>query len=337
VLGAREVLAKNRRDALKLASGAGSAKTRKLLEDAERDLSRRLRQAVKGPGDKSFTHEQLKATLTQVRAVLKDVKGGMKDVLVEQSRGVAEKAAGGVINYLEAADEAFRGAGTQPLALEEAAVMDSAVQGARASVLRRLASSGEPVVGADGVAHPAKVGILDRYGMSTVEDFEGILQRGLVTRKSWDGMREEITAASPFLQGKPAFWSERIVRTELMGAYNKAGWSAQTEANEELGDLVKILSATFDDRTAADSYAVHGQIRGNDEPFDTWFGQMQYPPSRPNDRECVVPHRISWSIPKYLHPRAPGEVAARWRMEGRKGSHPPIPERSTIPLDRFGR
>lgn len=122
-----------------------------------------------------------------------------------------------------------------------------------------------------------------------------------------------------------------------MGAYNRAGWEANREADDQLGDMVKILSATFDDRTGSDSFAVHGQIRRPDEAFESWFGLYQHPPNRPNDREIVVPHRISWPIPEYLKWRADDEIKARWTREKRKGPPPERPKMTTIEIDQFGR
>jgi hypothetical protein len=87
----------------------------------------------------------------------------------------------------------------------------------------------------------------------------------------------------------------------------------------------------------SDSYAVHGQIRRPEEPFETWYGPMQYPPARPNDREIVVTHRVAWPIPLNLRERDPGSIAARWKAEGRKTAMPPRPLMTTIPLDQFGR
>jgi hypothetical protein len=333
---ARQALAINRKEASELVQRVGVAKTRKLLEGADRELTQRMRAAVKGPGKQSFTYEQMKTTLAQVRGVLKGLRGDMKDVLVDGAGQAADSAASGVVDYLERAHKQF-GVGRQPLALKEAAVLDVAREGAQSSVLRRLASSGEPVAGADEEAHPAKLGILDRYSVETIGVFEEELQKGLIMRKPLDEIRAAIIEKSPFLQGKPVSWAERIVRTEAMGAYNRAGFEATREADEQLGDIVKILSATFDDRTAADSYAVHGEIRRPEEAFQTWFGLMQHPPARPNDREIVVPHRIAWPIPAFLQWRSPGEIAARWTHERRKGPVPPRPKMTTVPISKFGR
>lgn len=332
-----EALAVNRQQALELVKSVGLDKTRKILERADRSLIDRLKE-VPGPGDKTFTRVQLESTLKQVRHVMRELTPGLARTVVDGAAPMAEKSAGGLFEYLTQADKQFRGVGSQPLALDEASVIDVAAQGARASVLRRLASSGEPVVNADDQPHPAKEGILERYGESTIGQFEDVLQQGLVTRASWDVMKAQLIEKSPFLQGKPASWAERIVRTELMGAYNRAGWEANREANEQLGDMCKILAATFDDRTAADSYAVHGQIRRPNEAFETWFGFMQHPPARPNDREIVVPHRVSWRIPDYLRWMQPEAIAQRWYgVERRKEPLPKRPEMTTISLDEFGK
>lgn len=330
----RDILAANRKEALGLVESSGLQRTRLLLEASERQLVQRLAMIPGGSG--TFTYEQMRAALMQIRQVLIELNAGMSKALVDGALEAAEAAAGGTIDYLGRVDATFRGVGTQPLALNEAAMFEQARVGARSSILRRLASSGEGAPGAPSAEVPAKLGILDRYGMNVIGDFEGILQRALITRSPWEAIKGQIVGASPFLQSKPAFWAERIVRTELMGAYNRGSWEANREADDQLGDMCKILSATFDDRTGSDSFAVHGQIRRPDEAFESWFGLYQHPPNRPNDREIVVPHRISWPIPPYLKQRADAEVVARWKKEKRKGAPPERPNMTTIPIDMFG-
>lgn len=335
----REVVARNRREAIDLSTRAGRGHLRELLARAEQDLVARIHRAegLRGPGKDSFTAAQLRTTLAQVRDVTHVATRRMRTLLVGQAGTAADAAAGQLVDYLGRADRAFRGLGRQPLQLREAAVLDAAREGAQSSLLRRLASSGEPVAGAEGEPHRAKRGILERYGVETVGRFEEVLQRGLVTRKPWADVRAELVESSPFLQQAPAFWAERICRSEVISSFNRAGWEGMKEANKQLGDMVKVLSETFDERTAADSYAVHGQIRRNEEPFDSWYGQMMHPPARPNDRAIVTPHRMSWPIPEYLKPRSDGDVLARWHYEGRKGTPPPRPKLTTVPYSSFGR
>jgi len=691
VASPRDTLARDHEDALSLLKRLGVDRTRRILARAQQDLERRLDQAVKGPGADSFTAAQARTALQQVREATRVVQRGVRDVLLDGAGVAAEHAGENLERYLESANRAFAGV-SRPLGLDLAAMVDAASSGVKATVLRRLASSGEPVEGADEEPHRAKQGILERYGLETVGHFEEIMQRGLVTRAPWQDVRAEITAASPFLQAAPAHWAERIVRTECLigstpvsgavvraahrrwyegdvieirtehgrhltttpnhpmltrrgwvasgilktgddlvcnrrqenagasghddvprtpptigevfdalsaigvfdrrrcskpdfhgdgrdgevdvlhangelklgsfaalyepiakdvftepdlpgscfcarcghlltvdkrpcfcdgsdgntfpdqsllertcrqadrsderldpfagrvafrdhvrrdvfaeprvisslqskgerfgttsrnaglpddstnvrginsqdgadlhaarsrqvhaddripvvfaqkqgsvlsrprrsrreddvldppvaetyysgdfpraeardvefdrvasiivrrfsghvfnlttwhgyfcidgvytgnthGIYNRAGWESIREADEQLGDMLKILSATFDDRTGADSYAVHGQIRRPEESFQSWFGLYQHPPNRPNDREVVVPHRMSWPIPPYLAWRSDAQVLARWHYDGRKGSPPPRPLMTTVPLEKIG-
>jgi hypothetical protein len=337
---AREVLESDRDQMQRMVQGSGADVTRKLLQSTQKDLEKRLREAegLRGPGKGSFTAVQLRATLKQVRHLLVQLNRSLKNVIVDHGKKAAELAAGNTAKYLIIADQAYRGVGTMPLALDLAELLGSAMSETEASILRRIASGLE--------GHPGKEGVLARYGSDVIEHFEKKLQKGIVGRKSLDEMREDITAESPFLQGAPRHWADRIVRTELAGAHNRAQWESVREADDQLGDMVKILSATFDERTAADSYAVHGQIRRPEEAFETWQGLFQHPPARPNDREVVTPHRISWSIPPYLAWRDDAEVFARWLMEhpppkkptGRSRARmPPRPLMTTVPLDQFGK
>jgi len=319
-----ESAALNRDTALKLVNTQGLAKVAQSLKDAEAGLQDRLA-AIPG-GTQTFTEARLKATLAQVRLTLVNLQDEMQTTLVNGAGNAATYASQNLLGYMNASEQANAGVGSQPLDLDTAAFFDAATQGSKSSILSRL--TGDPAKGP---------GILARYGAQTIGAFEEQLSQGVVQRLSWDSMRDKLTDASPFLQGKPASWAERIVRTEMMGAYNRASWEGAREADTQLGDMVKILAATFDDRTAADSYAVHGQIRRIEEAFETWFGAMQHPPARPNDREIVIMHRLSWVIPPELKWRTDGEVAARWKHEGRKGSPPERPLMTTIPLSEFGK
>jgi hypothetical protein len=320
-----EVLRESRRGAQRAAEEVGSARVRKILLRAKRDLDRRIREAegLGGPGADSFTAVRARAVLRQVELVLAGLKPELRDLLVEQARERADPSARAVADYLRAAERRFRGV-AQPLAIDESLMFDRARRGAETTVLRRILSDPKD---------PARPGVLDRYGAATIGKFEDALQQRVLAQKPWAEVRDDLVKASPFLQGAPAHWAERIVRTESMAASNAASQASIEEVDRQVeGGMLKILAATFDSRTAADSYAVHGQIRRPSEPFDTWQGPTMHPPARPNDRETVVPHRIGWPLPASLKPRSDAEVAARWRAEGRKGSPPPRPRLSTVDL-----
>ena len=238
---ARNALAIDRQQALGFVQAAGVKKTRALLEESARDLRARLK-TVEGSrvGPDSYTATQMRATLKQLEQVLAKLTRDMKGVLLEHGPQAAEMGAQGTAEYLAAADKAYKGVGSQPLALRTAAMLEAARDGSAGSILRRLAT--DP-------SRPGHYGVLQRYGVSTIGYFERELQKGLMQKKSWAQMQADITEKSPFLQGAPAFWAQRIVRTEMMAAHNRGQHEAVVKADKDLGGFVKILSAVFDDRT----------------------------------------------------------------------------------------
>lgn len=325
-LSPADLLRRDREAAQRLAEKVGKQRALVILRGAQRELDRRLKHALeRGPGEGSYTAVNARATLLQVKAVLAWLTPRLKAATLEQGGEQAGKTAESTLKYLRYAERHYRGS-TARLNLDDAALFEAATRQGKASVLRRL-------MGED--SRRAR-GILDRYGEATVGHFERILQKHVVARTPPSEVFGELRASSPFLKQAPAYWTERIIRTEGMHGANAGAMETIEAAHEELGDMVKILSCTYDDRTGSDSIAVHGQIRRVSEVFDTWWGPCMHPPDRPNDRGVVVPHRESWPIPAGLQPYGAGAVAARWRLEGRKGAHPPIPRRSTIPLEKFG-
>jgi hypothetical protein len=327
-----EVLRANRRALVRGADSVGKKRLRAMLARAQRELGHRLRAAegLRGPGGDSFTAHQLRAALAQVDLVLAQLRGGLKELALDAGESRVDPAVEGVVRYLHAAERRFAGV-AERLPLEDALLFERARSGVGAGPPTPAARPPRP-----GPARSRGPGILDRYGDAVIARFEGRLQQRLVARTPWADVRNGLIADSPFLEQAPAHWAERIVRTEAMNGSNRAIWEANKAANDQLGDVVKFLSATFDDRTAADSYAVHGQCRRPGEAFDTWQGPVQHPPARPNDRELVVTHRTSWPIPAELAPRSSAEVTSRWLAEGRKGAHPPIPRITSVPFEQFG-
>lgn len=323
-----ETLWQSRSSAAKLSQEVGRKHLRSVLQQAQLDLNARLAQASGlTNGLDTFTAYKMQVALRQVQAVVQDQNKKVTGLMLEQAGTAADTATAGFLKYMHGAERKFRGI-VSVLPLDEAMMFDRARNGAEASILSRIASNPQD---------PAGLGILQRYGMNVVQNFEDRLRGAVLTSKPWGEVRSDLIAESPFLQQAPASWAERIVRTETMGAYNRAGWETTRAADEVLGDMVKILSATFDDRTGWDSFQVHGQIRRPSEAFE-WDGRaFQHPPNRPNDREVVVPHRVSWPIPPELAWLDDGEVLDRWAEEGRKGTPPDRPLMTTVPLESFGR
>ena len=276
----------------------------------------------------TFTMVAYRTILAQIKDVSRSLIDDMNGTLSDDAAAMAERAADDILDELEDAEESFSGLGDfAGLGIDEAMVFDRASNGANSSLLHRLEDDDD--VGP---------GILSRYSDNTIEDFEQTLQAGLLSGASMDDIIDDLTDNSPFLQGNPRFWAERIARTESMNAYNTAGWESMRAVEDQTDeDMLKILCATFDDRTAADSHQVHGQVRRMDEPFEVidYKGNSHFymnPPGRPNDREVTVAWNPSWgAIPDELLPLSDDEVDAAFEEEiPAKASPPERPDMTTL-------
>ncbi len=321
-----EILQRDREAANRFATQSSKARTKQLLERAQMELVQRLAQAG-GAGSDSFTAAQMRVALVQVRETLRALTQGVLDEALSMGARGAEQGVQSTVDYIGRAEANHRGI-ARPLPFDTALMFDRAARGSRASILRRLGSDPNSSAGA---------GVLGRYGANVFSKFEQAMQQRLIQGKSWAETRGDLAAASPFLRGAPEFWTERILRTETMNAHGGASQEALNQVEAVVGQMLKILCATFDGRTASDSYAVHGQIRRPNEAFASWYGPYMHPPNRPNDREVVVPHNMSWALPKNLEPLSDAAVAARWAQEGRKGSPPPRPLMSTVDRSLIGK
>lgn len=108
---------------------------------------------------------------------------------------------------------------------------------------------------------------------------------------------------------------ERVARTEASFAYNDALDSGIELLAEELPGLrarwtEHVNDSTWeplDNRVAADSMALHGQVKRpggvfvmpSDGPSDLVGKAYESPPNRPNDRAVLTPWRKEWGIPAY--------------------------------------
>jgi hypothetical protein len=309
-------------DATSYAEGSeGTKALLALLLNAQEDLEERLAQrfatqfarqktTAEEQQEDTFTNAQMEVTMEQLLHVTKHLVKHLKGHFRKRAMRAARKAGPATLEYLEAAEKKFTGI-TQQLAIDEAMMLDAAVAGQDATIMRRLMTT-----------HPDGKGggILQRYGFEVVNKFERELRVGVITRKPFAKVMDSLIEESPFLKSHPRTWAERIVRTETLGAYNRGAHQAMRKANDVLGDMVRILVATFDNRTGADSYNVHGEIRRMTEPFEyvNYLGEHEMfmmPPNRPNDREVIVAHRLSWPIPRSFRPRSTIAVQSAYQRQ----------------------
>lgn len=277
------------------------------LRDLYRQALEELRERTKrmrggGDGEQPFSRVQAHG----IQAQLEDGIGRLTDLLegytLAAVHGAASAGVEDLIREVKGLESHYLGVAV-PLSIEQAAQFHGLVEGAERSILRQHASS------------------IRAYGEELIGDWEGYLGRAILAKTPFDEVVDRVAkaAARPGLrsgdnQGAPTMqrWKgDRIVRTEVLGAYNGAKWRGlQATRDQDLPDLKKIAKAVFDDRTAPDSYPVHNQVRALDEEFEDGAGRRYlYPPGRPNDREVVLPWRDAWADQVELDeaPELPGE------------------------------
>lgn len=337
-----EQLESNRAATMEAATQLGHRALLRMLRKAQAKLDQRL--PTINPAAE-FTLAAQRQTLAQLKLIVGGVRRGKKvlvpgliddveSVIRGTAHTVAVSSSASMVNYMVDAEKAFTGISTLGPRLREAVQLDVAVAGADASVLRRVAT--DPSYRGEA----AQAGVMERYGIATILQFEQTMQQGLLTNQPWGETRAALVADSQWLQGNPLSWAERILRTETMAASNRATHEVMRQTEVEVGETLRVLIASFDDRTGWDSYQVHGMIRRMDEPFEDGMGNVYMtPPNRPNDREVVVPHLIEWPITEGMMPRSDDEVQEAWvrqtrskkHPEGRPGGPPPRPLMSTVP------
>jgi hypothetical protein len=278
---------------------SGSGNTLAILQQADRELLDRLQWIAKKHGGPAGTYTEAHAQIyrQQIRIVTNYVQQRMLGKTDEQAREAIQLGVKQTVDLATRLEEHWTGI-TRPLALHSQQMQDEIVRGTGASRIRQNEASWE------------------RYGAAMTTSFErqlrvgqlmGLTHSQLIDRVVSEGAKGGIDAAVLHGQTPGAFppptgyvreryWAERIVRTETANAYNSANLNTmQGFRNTDFPDMQKKILAHFDNRTAPDSIAVHGQIRPLDGYFMDGAGrQYLHPPGRPNDRECVIPWRPHW-------------------------------------------
>lgn len=306
-----------------LEDAAGRRAARQLraaLLEADADLQRRLARLVAEGGDAPMSAIRAAAMRTQVRASLEAVRARLAGMTRSESmRAIEGSLAVGA--ELLAKLEPLLGPGLLVIPVLPIRQVAAAASG---SLLR---------VHAESVA---------RYGLATVGEMERTIAAGLaqgltshelavslagaaklepdVRRVVRGGVVHRVTEGRGLagVYETTSYRAERIVRTETARAYSVARME-QARADVEAGlDTANKILAMFDNRTAYDSVAVHGQVRRPGDYFVDGAGrEYPYPPGRPNDRETLIPWRARWAETPYSSPvpddEREGRVGARAR------------------------
>lgn len=232
----------------------------------------------------SFTATQVAAYRAQIRAVVATVEPKLLGHTTRIARAASDFGARSAVSELTALENAFSAQLGRQAVVIAPIRLDLVTTKVENSLLRDRVSS------------------VRRYGMSMVENFEREMRVGYLAGDTQRQIVERMVA-NGFVSKRS--WAWRICRTESAHSMNAAKHEALRLQNEDEPDepVLKKILATFDNRTAYDSKAVHGQVRKVDENFVDGLGRVYlYPPARPNDREVIIPWRKSWPDTGYMRP-----------------------------------
>jgi len=290
-----------------------------MLNQADAELERRLNLwvAVNGGDEMRFTEASMLAYRAQMESVLAYLEPVLAGLTSAQALRASELSLARTQALLRKLEKAFTGVAV-PLRLDEAIIMRL-----QPSLLARHATS------------------VDRYGKAMIRQIqlelsqgflEGVSQREMVNRlvgrvvgpRGMVSLRaveispgvvvrtlEELIPEGLFVRKRS--WAWRIVRTEVAEAQNATSQKSYEEATETLPDMQRKIMAVLDERAAQDSLGVHGQVRALDKPFVDGAGRVYMrPPSRPNDRETLIPWRPHWPNTKRSRPLTKAEQEKLW-------------------------
>lgn len=256
------------------------------LRDADTALSKRLAGAVANDNaPRSWTYQDVEATLAQVRHTLSQLDPQMRRMLDEQGRTARAQGARETVQVLELFEGVAPGS-IRPLSI------GPALQLAQGTVLAQHATS------------------VARYGAQVIASVQRELVAGVLVNSTFYEMTRQFQRSEPLLSRR--YLAERVVRTECMSAYNDGHLDEmRAQRDAAFPDLMKRAIETFDKRTAQDSYAVHGQTKKLEEMFVDGKGRHYLrPPGRPNDRCVCIPWREAWEESPAARQRARVAVAA---------------------------
>lgn len=285
------ILAQHRERLTRLTERGGIVRVKGLYDAAQADLEAKLARIARGERGASYnaTHHH------RVLDIIRDGQATLGQRMIYEINGAATEAQKEGLRVIArdiATMEKLVSGTDYVLPIEEAARFWGIVDQRKTSLLS---------MSQDSVA---------RYTMGTVKVIEQQLALSLATGEPLFSATERVSA----VMGSEWWRAERIVRTEVAWAYNAGQADSIADASKDIPDMgmrwcEHVDDATLrpmDNRVAADSVALHGQVAfpgqkftmPNNERVDarSWGEQYDFPPNRPNDRATLSPWRSHWGI-----------------------------------------
>lgn len=271
----------------------------RVLAEAQKDAAAELADWLAThpkDGATRFTAAKLKQALVQlqhVQGILQERVGGALDASLKAGNARAGSLAHDHLKReVQALSKAFTGV-VRPVKIAQAAALAEA----------------------NSLLIPRHRNSANRYGTQITEDFRHQLAIGVAKGESFDELTSRLvrhggprgfvslrgTLGEPGAIGEQIaeglfvryrHWAERVVRTELMHAYNAHHLAALEELNAADPGYEKRWDAFFDRRTCPICKALDGVILAPEAEFRPG---VPHPPAHPNDRCRITAMRKEWA------------------------------------------
>ena len=269
---------------------------RQLYEDSITRTQRALERQISLGRSNSYSAQNHRIMLAQLRVGVRELTDQIGASVALKAQEAQVESLRTLVSNIQQADQMATGV-MPTVALEEAAVFYGVLQSADPSLSRSYQTT------------------MQTYGQQTINKVE--LELGSMLA-SGAAMYDVVGNVTAMIQGE-RWRAERIVRTEVMHAYNAAHERGLIEASRSIPELFgrwtenidDMTGRGFDNRVAADSFALHGQITrpgglftmppSNSVSPKLWGSQFRFPPNRPNDRATLIPWRPEWGVPGYFY------------------------------------
>ena len=293
------IMKEHRARVVRLSEKRGVAEMKKLYDETQAEVARKLRRLRKA--SEPFQAHHLNVVLAQLKDGQAHAMRRMADELGDVTQDVAHDSLRSLTSEIARMEKHYKGSAS-PLPIDEASVFRKIVSKRRQSMLRQHETS------------------MVRYGASLVTKMEDELSKSILAEENYGEAVDRIVDTSDV-----EWWKgEQIVRTESMFSFSATRADGLSEAAQVLDDLrmrwvEHVDDSTFeplDDRVAKDSIALHAQVVvpltsfkfPNDMPdggelpeeCERYVGRsFAFPPDRPNDRASLAPWRPGWGIPAW--------------------------------------
>lgn len=266
------------------------------LQDARKELQRDLaRWLGKNPNaNERFTAYRYRLAISQMTAALKKISGlepAMLSALDAGGRRAGVLATKHVVKQVDLYAQRFEGA-AYPLPLDAAA----AIAESRSFLIPRFRSSAARYAGnvRDDIQHQLAVGMLKGETIDELTDRLVKLggPKGLVAlrgMKGRPGAKVEYIAEGLFKRYR--YWAERVVRTEVLSAYNATADASLRQYAKDDPEIKRRWNAAGDWRTCDICRGLDGAVAALGKAFPGGYSNA---PAHPNCRCNIGPWKDRW-------------------------------------------